>query len=366
MKGVNRNKIVALTLLSMTILTNSMMTGCTSSQETFNPDGIQLKTQNSDNNSKEDNVVEDKKTKNSKDGGNNAVEWKLINDTWYCYDNYGSKQIGWIKDDDKWFYMDPYCDGAMVKGWILLNNNWYYTNSDGAIETGFVRIDDVTYYFSSNGVMQNISTIGKPEWKVDKNDILFEYSLLRSGNYIVSTEIYDSNDKQIRTCNWNYKKTVEEESKQFVSVSGRLGEMKSGDYIIANVVPDNDLTLNAKSEKMAVIENSAMNIDVSKFEISGDVNEDDKEYCNFTLTSNDRFKDGIYVIYGQDSKDSNNTFIGTSYCNGDTNTIDFKNVISKFIDGEVSNFKLARIYDIQIDENLSGTCKIQVSDKFSR
>lgn len=81
--------------------------------------------------------------------------------------------------------MDLYCDGVMVKGWIFFNNNWYYINLDGVMEIGFVRIDDVIYYFLLNGVMQNIFIIGKLEWKVDKNDILFEYSLLRYGNYIV-------------------------------------------------------------------------------------------------------------------------------------------------------------------------------------
>lgn len=74
--------------------------------------------------------------------------------------------------------------------------------------------------------------------------------------------------------------------------------MKSGDYIIVNVVLDNDFILNLKLEKMMVIENVVMNIDVLKFEIFGEVNEDDKEYCNFILILNDRFKDGIYVIYG--------------------------------------------------------------------
>ena len=37
-------------------------------------------------------------------------------------------QIGWLKDNDKWYYLDL-ASGSLKTGWEFINGKWYYLSS---------------------------------------------------------------------------------------------------------------------------------------------------------------------------------------------------------------------------------------------
>ncbi|MED1927842.1 3D domain-containing protein, partial [Bacillus thuringiensis] len=65
----------------------------------------------------------------------------------------GVMKTGWIKDNDKWYYLDGSTDGSMKTGWFQENDQWYYldANSGGAMVTGWNRTDGKMNYFKDNG-----------------------------------------------------------------------------------------------------------------------------------------------------------------------------------------------------------------------
>lgn len=54
--------------------------------------------------------------------------WKEENGNWYYIEN-GIKATGWIKDNEKWYFLSE--DGSMKTGWVLSNGNYYYLNVNG-------------------------------------------------------------------------------------------------------------------------------------------------------------------------------------------------------------------------------------------
>lgn len=77
--------------------------------------------------------------------------WRLINGSWYYFDDDGTMHIGWLKYNDKWYKLSD--SGNMITGWIKDNEKWYYANPSGDLETGRLTIDGKTYDFSSDGTM---------------------------------------------------------------------------------------------------------------------------------------------------------------------------------------------------------------------
>lgn len=60
--------------------------------------------------------------------------------------------IGWIKDDNGWFYQN--IDGTRFKGWNYIDGKWYYLNDNGYRLIGWQLLPNGKYYyFEDDGVM---------------------------------------------------------------------------------------------------------------------------------------------------------------------------------------------------------------------
>ncbi len=80
-----------------------------------------------------------------------ATGWKVIDGTWYYFNETGLMQTGWQKIDNVWYYLES--NGAMQKGWKKINNLWYYFDGSGAMQIGWKKIDNVWYYLNESGSM---------------------------------------------------------------------------------------------------------------------------------------------------------------------------------------------------------------------
>ena len=83
--------------------------------------------------------------------GKPAIGWKLIDNTWYYFNNNGVMYTGWKQDGKDWYYLNS--DGKMQKGWLNLGTFWYYFNSSGIMQTGWLKEGNNTYYLNDNGKM---------------------------------------------------------------------------------------------------------------------------------------------------------------------------------------------------------------------
>ena len=68
------------------------------------------------------------------------------NGTSWCYYKDGKEQTGWVKDNNKWYYLGD--NGKMKTGWVKDEEQWYYLNTDGVMvvnitEDGFYVNDQV-------------------------------------------------------------------------------------------------------------------------------------------------------------------------------------------------------------------------------
>ena len=77
--------------------------------------------------------------------------WKK-EENWYYYN--GNQIIkGWLKDNNKWYYLHQ-DTGKMMSGWIDLKGKIYCANSDGSLITnGFYRLCGKLYYFNKDGLL---------------------------------------------------------------------------------------------------------------------------------------------------------------------------------------------------------------------
>ena len=71
----------------------------------------------------------------TKDDGTKATsEWIQYKEKWYHFGNDSIMQTGWIKCDDKFYYLDSF--GAMYENrWVLTG---YYVGADGACIPGYI------------------------------------------------------------------------------------------------------------------------------------------------------------------------------------------------------------------------------------
>lgn len=87
---------------------------------------------------------------------------------------FGEGKLGWIKNDDKWYYIDPIKKYFKI-GWLESNNNWYYMNKDGSMKIGWLNDNEHTYYFNTKGemVIGTVNIDGK-EYNFDNKGELIE------------------------------------------------------------------------------------------------------------------------------------------------------------------------------------------------
>ena len=84
--------------------------------------------------------------------GVRRIGWVKQEDGWYYLDEDGNSMKGWQKIDGKWYYMDS--SGLMLTGWQMISGRWYYLNSAGVMQTGWVKTRSGWYYMDTKGLMQ--------------------------------------------------------------------------------------------------------------------------------------------------------------------------------------------------------------------
>lgn len=83
--------------------------------------------------------------------GEMAAGWVKDNGIWYHMGEDGTMNKGWMKIDHKWYYFND--DGSMLKGWLEYAGKKYYFGEDGAMASGSIYIDGNVYTFAENGAL---------------------------------------------------------------------------------------------------------------------------------------------------------------------------------------------------------------------
>lgn len=101
-------------------------------------------------------------TYKQEDGGVPRNSWKQILNDWYYFDGNGTRQTGWLKSGQRWYYLNP-ADGKLMTGWQQIDGKWYYLNTQGGeMMTGWVEIQPkIWYYFHIDGSMAYHTNIGQ-------------------------------------------------------------------------------------------------------------------------------------------------------------------------------------------------------------
>lgn len=95
------------------------------------------------------------------------IGWIDLNGTWYYLKDSGVMATGWQQVGNHWYYLKS--SGAMYKGWLDLNGKWYYLENSGIMATGWKQLGSKWYYLYSNGVMATSTTIDG--WKINSNGV---------------------------------------------------------------------------------------------------------------------------------------------------------------------------------------------------
>ncbi len=345
--------------------------------------------------------------------GSMQTGWINDNGTWYYTDNSGSMKTGWVSDNGKWYYTSS--NGAMQTGVVKVDNKVYSLGQNGEMQKGNVIIEGKTYTFSESGecvsseipkivkefalgnidittnqntnntTNNNAGTEQKNETEkvddntekkssggkhhsssnsnysdvsklnIDKQDVSFNYEIKNNAEYDVKCDLYNSNNKIVDTIKWD-KADKLSGSNATIYITDILGEMNANDYIVSQI----------KNNKGAILKSSTMQV-VSKDKLTNEITnastKKENSKFNCTVQGKENFAAGTYVLYGAES--DNSAYVKTVYCDGNTNTLEFKNVGYNWIKNGAGKIKLARIYDTQkVNDNL-GNCKVQVSDYFT-
>lgn len=83
------------------------------------------------------------------DGTGAAPGWKLIDGSWYWFEDSGRMRTGWLLQGDTWYYLDD--SGAMASGWRTIGGKSYYFTESGAMKTGHMEQNGTVYSFHSDG-----------------------------------------------------------------------------------------------------------------------------------------------------------------------------------------------------------------------
>ncbi|NFE95415.1 N-acetylmuramoyl-L-alanine amidase family protein [Clostridium botulinum] len=345
--------------------------------------------------------------------GSMQTGWVNNNGTWYYTDNSGSMKTGWVSDNGAWYYTSS--TGAMQTGVVKVDNKVYSLSQSGAMQTGNVIIEGKTYTFSESGacVSSEIPKIAKEfapgnidittnqntnnttnnnagteqknetekvddntekkssggkhhsssssdysdvsKLNIDKQDVSFNYQVKNNAEYDVKCDLYNSNNKIVDTIKWD-KADKLSGSNATIYITDVLGEMNANDYIVSQIKNNKGTIL--KSSKMQVVSKDKLTNEITNVSTK---KENSKFNC--TVQGKENFAAGTYVLYGFES--DSNAYVKTVYCDGNTNTLEFKNVGYNWIKNGSGKIKLARIYDTQKVNDNSGNCKVQVSDYFN-
>jgi hypothetical protein len=89
------------------------------------------------------------------DAGYMVTGWQYTNYNsmgWFYFEPDGSKKIGWLNDNGKWYYLDPNEGGKMHIHWLDIGSKRYYMREDGSMVTGKFELgadyldNKLTYY----------------------------------------------------------------------------------------------------------------------------------------------------------------------------------------------------------------------------
>lgn len=81
--------------------------------------------------------------------------WKTIGGVQYYFKEDGSMKTGWIKDADKWYYLDDDKGGMKTDYMVKGANGWYYLGKDG------VMVTDKTITINERGVLGEPTSVEK-------------------------------------------------------------------------------------------------------------------------------------------------------------------------------------------------------------
>ncbi|MGI5893335.1 MAG: family 10 glycosylhydrolase [Candidatus Merdivicinus sp.] len=84
--------------------------------------------------------------------GKPATGWRMIDGTYYFFDNQGTMKTGWLLHNGSWYYLKS--SGAMATGWILDNGSWYYLKNWGGMSVGWQKVGNTWYWMNSSGAMK--------------------------------------------------------------------------------------------------------------------------------------------------------------------------------------------------------------------
>ena len=85
------------------------------------------------------------------DGTYPKNQWKMINQKWYWFNEYGYMGVGWLSYKKHWYYLDE--NGAMATGWRKVDGKWYYMNEEGIMLTGWIHYKSKWYFCNEKGEM---------------------------------------------------------------------------------------------------------------------------------------------------------------------------------------------------------------------
>lgn len=131
--------------------------------------------------------------------------WQKENNTWYFYNNDGSRLTGWLLNGGYWYYLSP-SNGAMQKGWFQAGDGrWYYLNPNGSgIPEGAMRkgwfqdYNGCRYYLSQQtddfaGVKEGQMLTG--QWKISGSNYYFYPNGVMASNAEIDGWWYDASGR---------------------------------------------------------------------------------------------------------------------------------------------------------------------------
>lgn len=95
-----------------------------------------------------------------------AGRWAFIEGRWYVFDLKGFMIVGWFKQGEDWYYMNPE-DGTMISGqWVGVDGKSYYLTQSGLMaRNAYIKSDEteVYYWVDAEGIYQKDYDTDKPD-----------------------------------------------------------------------------------------------------------------------------------------------------------------------------------------------------------